>query len=598
MILATLPGPRIMPRLRILLPVILLAMSSLAEAQSDALARLLDDIERATFGSSSAAVEQQLEALQSRIDEASPRQQHRLELLRIRILARSGRLDEAAERSRVLVESLETMDPDLAQRALNLATNVLVVDGRYDEGFRYFRRALDHAPAVADPRMRADTYSVAAEFYDRIGETATAVSYADQALALARQHGLDRQACIALERGGRALLHGQGLVEAAARMTSAIATCERAGERVFKGQAELGLARARFQQGEPEQASELIQQAALTFEEAQFPEGLLELRVQRAEWALEAGDLDRLESLLAGIEAPLGRPGELDIRARAWQLRAELAERRGDRYAALDAFRRAMALRQERSERQRTMRIALLINEQDTAARSQELTLLRDRNRALELEHERRQQADLGLIYGGSGALVAAILVIVLLFKTGSDRKRFQRMSQRDGLTGLLNHTRFFQLAHQAYQRCRQQDRPFVIVVADIDLFKQINDEHGHLLGDAILERTGACMREAFGADALIGRLGGEEFGIALPGDDTDAAVARIEHLRAVINESRADGEPAITLSFGVAERGRERDLDALYARADQALYDAKDAGRNRVVTVARLVLDSARFTT
>lgn len=603
-----------MLRPRLLLSVILLATLSMAAAQTSPpdgpldrapdrvadrpLDRLLDDVERETYRSSSIDVERQLEALQSRLDDATPRQRHRFELLRIRILARSGRLEEAADRSTRLVESIESMEPDLAQRALNLATNVLVVDGRFDEGFRYFRRALDHAPAVADPQMRADTYSVAAEFYDRIGETATAVSYADQALALARQHGLDRQACIALERGGRALLHSRGLVEAAARLNSAIITCERAGESVFKGQAELGLAVARYELGDREQASELMQQASTTFEQAEFPEGLLELQVLNAEWALEAGDLERLEQLLAQIGPQLDRPGELDIRARAWQLRAERAERRGDRYAALDAFRRAMTLRQERSERQRTMRIALLINEQDTAARSQELTLLRDRNRALELEHERRQQADLGLIYGGSGALVAAVLVIVLLFKTGSDRKRFQRMSQRDGLTGLLNHTRFFQLAHQAYQRCRQQERPFVIVVADIDLFKQINDEHGHLLGDAILQRTGACLRETFGDDALIGRLGGEEFGIALPGEDTDAAVARIEHLRAVINESRADGEPSITLSFGVAERGRERDLDALYARADQALYDAKDAGRNRVVTVARLVLDSARFTT
>ncbi|MFN2333813.1 MAG: diguanylate cyclase, partial [Wenzhouxiangellaceae bacterium] len=87
---------------------------------------------------------------------------------------------------------------------------------------------------------------------------------------------------------------------------------------------------------------------------------------------------------------------------------------------------------------------------------------------------------------------------------------------------------------------------------------------------------------------AILGRLGGEEFGVALIDCDVDQAVARIEHLRAILNTQRdRDIQPWVTLSFGVAERSIERSLDALYARADQALFDAKDAGRNRVVTLS-----------
>lgn len=594
-------------------PVIMTAMvlASVAvptntRAQEESIETLLDEAERTSQLAPATELRTVLSELEDRTDEMHPRQRIRFDLIEIRTIARAGRLAEAADLAIRRLENLEAMDPDLAQRSLNLTTNILVFNDRFDEGFRYFRQALNRATSIDNPRMQADTFSVAAEFYDRIGETATALSYADQALAVARQHDLERQACLALERGGRALLHQGGLAEAASRFRAAVLSCGRAEERVFLGAAQLGLAHAQRLLDQHARADTLIELALDTFQQVQFPDGELEVRVLMAEWALADQARDRALTdadraaldWLRATNDELERAGDLGVRARAWRLKAEQAELEGSQASALESMRRSMQLRRERSERQRAMRIALLINEHDTEARHRELTLLRDRNRALELENERREQADLGLMYGSGGAVVAAALVVMLLIKTASDRKRFQRMSHHDGLTGLMNHTRFFELAHQAYLRCCQQERPFVIVVADIDLFKQINDGHGHLVGDAILQRAGDCLREVFGESALLGRLGGEEFGIALPGDDTDSAVARIEHLRALINDTRASGEPDITLSFGVAERGRERGLDALYARADQALYDAKDAGRNRVVTVARLALNPARFTT
>ncbi|NKI33686.1 diguanylate cyclase [Wenzhouxiangella sp. XN79A] len=564
---------------------------------NDSLDTLLDRADALSVASSGEDVERLIGEIELRVASATPDQRDRFELIRIRHTARAGDLDGASDAIVALIGELERMDPDLAQRALNLATNVLVVNDRFDAGFRYFRRALNRAPSVADPRMRAGTYSVAAEFYDRIGETATALTYADQALALAREFDLGRTACIALERGGRALLNSGRTDEAEERFAAATRACIEAGERVFEGQARLGLGRALGAQQDPGADAEL-RNALAVFERAGFPEGVLETRTVLAERALIAGRPEAAKAVLDPIIDRLDAPGDRAARAAAWQVLAELAERDGNRRLALDRLQRAVALRRDRSRRERAMRIALLINEQDTEARAQELELLRDRNRALELESERRQQADLGLLYGGVGAVIAAALVIALLVQTARDRRRFQRMSERDGLTGLLNHTRFFQLAHQAFQRSQQLDRTFTIVITDIDLFKQINDQHGHLTGDAILRRTGACLREAFGEGALLGRLGGEEFGVALPNEGTDAAVARIEHLRALIRRDRPRDEPEFTLSFGVAERVREPDLDALYARADQALYDAKDSGRDRVVTVARLALGPARFTT
>ena len=583
---------------RLLLPFLLIAASCAGAASVDVpLDELLDRLDALSVESSGSDFDEILRATEARLTDATPRQRDWFELIRIRMLARSGALDEASDQIVALVENLDAMDPDIAQRALNLATNILVVNDRFDEGFRYFRRALNRAPTIEDPMMRAGTFSVAAEFYDRIGETGTALTYAEKALALAREHGLERTACIALERGGRALLNAGRHEQAAERFRSAIRTCLQADEAVFEGQARLGLGRALDALGDAE-TDATLRSALRTFQQASFPEGEMETRTVLAARALASDTPDAARGLLEPVAARLDAPGDRGIRAAAWRLLARLAEEDGDQALAFERMRQAVELRRDRSERERAMRIALLINEQDIEARAKELELLRDRNRVLQLESERRQQADLGLLYGGSGAAVAALLVIALLIQTARDRTRFQRMSERDGLTGLLNHTRFFQLANQAFLRSEQLERPFSIVVTDIDLFKQINDRYGHLAGDAILSRTGDCLREAFGQTALLGRLGGEEFGVALPDMDTDAAVARIEHLRAWIRRDRPSDEPELTLSFGVAERTREPDLDTLYARADQALYDAKDGGRDRVVTVARLGLGPARFTT
>lgn len=104
------------------------------------------------------------------------------------------------------------------------------------------------------------------------------------------------------------------------------------------------------------------------------------------------------------------------------------------------------------------------------------------------------------------------------------------------------------------------------------------------------------ALRCRISATLCTGPFGGEEFGIALPGRTTEDAVARIEHRCALLRRDRSDQEPACSPGFGVAERVREATLDPVFARADQALCDAKDNGRDRVGTVARPALGSARL--
>lgn len=157
-----------------------------------------------------------------------------------------------------------------------------------------------------------------------------------------------------------------------------------------------------------------------------------------------------------------------------------------------------------------------------------------------------------------------------------------------DPLTGLHNRRHFFELANLEIAAAQRYERPLSVMMVDLDHFKQVNDQFGHLAGDQVLKafakRTLDCVREV----DVVGRYGGEEFALLLPDTALLAAVEMGERLRLAISSTPIQTEDAdvpVTVSVGVAEYlyGEEITSDALFDRADQALYDAKEGGRDRV---------------
>jgi diguanylate cyclase (GGDEF)-like protein len=153
-----------------------------------------------------------------------------------------------------------------------------------------------------------------------------------------------------------------------------------------------------------------------------------------------------------------------------------------------------------------------------------------------------------------------------------------------DPLTGLLNRkaltTRFAEIAEQA----AQAGGSVCLVACDLDHFKQVNDQHGHEQGDAVLKAAAYVLRKNVRSFELAYRLGGEEFLVVLPGATLDDGIAVAERIRAALEDERPSGL-RITGSLGVAAAyGADVSFDALFQRADAALYRAKHEGRNRVV--------------
>lgn len=159
--------------------------------------------------------------------------------------------------------------------------------------------------------------------------------------------------------------------------------------------------------------------------------------------------------------------------------------------------------------------------------------------------------------------------------------------ARHDGLTGLLNRRAMQELLDQELTRSRRAGDTFAVIMLDVDHFKSINDLHGHPAGDHALKHIATLLQTSARATDRVGRYGGEEFIVLLPGLGLDQAAVAAESLRQRLSAHRLEreGEPlALSASFGVAEwRGPKEDPSRLLMRADQALYRAKRGGRNQV---------------
>ena len=168
---------------------------------------------------------------------------------------------------------------------------------------------------------------------------------------------------------------------------------------------------------------------------------------------------------------------------------------------------------------------------------------------------------------------------------------QLRRTTEIDPLTGVMNRRAFLAALQNEIARSLRHGHPLVLAIADLDHFKDINDTFGHDIGDQVLRETAQAMRREMREEDRVGRLGGEEFGILFPETNPDEARSALDRIRqavASIHRTGAFGDasrtasPRISIGFTLF-RGRGDSSKALYRRADQALYRAKEAGRNRV---------------
>lgn len=199
------------------------------------------------------------------------------------------------------------------------------------------------------------------------------------------------------------------------------------------------------------------------------------------------------------------------------------------------------------------------------------------------------------IAYVGFFIATGSIFMLMLCAMFEERRRLVEQLTDlacKDGLTQISNRRHFVESAERAIAQAHRHGRSLSLMLLDVDHFKQVNDRHGHAVGDLVLAMVGRCCREIARKSDLVGRVGGEEFALLLPETPAKGAQEFAERLRLLIADQEVKTEQGlvrITISAGVSSLGEQDALEGLMTAADRAMYQAKHSGRNRVELAARI---------
>jgi len=195
-------------------------------------------------------------------------------------------------------------------------------------------------------------------------------------------------------------------------------------------------------------------------------------------------------------------------------------------------------------------------------------------------------EASIHTMQAGQGAPRAKVIIFRDVTASVNARKTLINIAYLDPLTDLYKRSRFFELAHIEIERARRMSQPAYIAMLDLDHFKQVNDRYGHKAGDLVLKSAAGIIHQTIRSYDLLGRYGGEEFIILITGLNTTEALGLLERIRKNISEGAVDYEGMridVTCSIGLSQIKESESPEESVKRADEALYEAKSAGRNQV---------------
>jgi diguanylate cyclase (GGDEF)-like protein len=185
--------------------------------------------------------------------------------------------------------------------------------------------------------------------------------------------------------------------------------------------------------------------------------------------------------------------------------------------------------------------------------------------------------------------LITAMTMALMWMEVSLLNARLRSLASHDSLTQLLNHGAIMKACERELSRAERYGEPISLAMIDLDHFKNVNDRHGHAVGDAVLAHVASLIAHDMRKHDIAGRYGGEEFVILMPQTDTAAATISMERLRKRIEDNpfvRSGLSVRVTVSIGIAELANHiTGLESLIGASDRALYRAKRSGRNRIET-------------
>lgn len=490
--------------------------------------------------------------------------------------AYDGKYDAAVQ---VLKElSAGAGDRVLRFRAAVTAANVMTLSARYQDAFVQLNHVLDLLPDIADHDAREQGLSVISYLYNQVGEYELALSYAQR---LIDENAGTRGTCSGAQLKSEALYRSTRLQTTDLQYRQSIDICEALGERTYANFVRAYMVRLYMDQGRFDDALGELRAHYDEVKRAGYPRLLSEFDALLAQVYRETGNAALVKQYArAAVEHAVPNQYTEPL-VSAYRLLYVLAKEQGDPASALAYHEKYAAADKGYLDDVSARQLAYQRVKHEALSNKLEIDTLNQENQVLQLQRENNRLYIVMLI------LVLAFIAL-FAYRTKRSQLHFMKLSRQDGLTGIANRPHFIELAQAVLASAQKAQREVCVILCDLDHFKVINDEHGHAAGDAALREVVTVCRALMRPDDVFGRVGGEEFGILLPGCSLDAARERCEQLRSALAQMVIAYEGrmiSVSGSFGVETTAScGYDLRQLLANADAALYQAKHAGRDRVV--------------
>lgn len=524
-----------------------------------------------------------IDVLQKRRDELEPRQREQLAYLEIYRQGFGGNYDVVIPRLKALIDSAQ--DRDIRFRANALLVNLYTKTRRFAESLRQLGTVLPQMDQVKDPQLRVHALVEAAYLHNEIGQYPLGLQYAERILA---EHPDSRARCFAEYLRYDAMRNLATLPVDKAPLHAAIAHCEGGGERLLANHIRVILATAMASENKRTEAISVLRSHLAEVESLRYPYLAVLFKTTLAELLFERGELSPAESYASEAIALSGAVGtSTQSLVSAYRTMYRIAERRRDTETALVYYRRYAEADKAYLNEVKTRELAYQIVRQETLEKTEQIQRLGSQNQLLQLQRKLENKSV------QNTRLVVVLLTMLLAsigywaYRTKRTQMMFRRLAQTDALTGIGNRNHFTTRAERLLAQSARNGTEVALVMFDLDHFKAINDRHGHAAGDQVLVQVAALCRQLEVRNGVVGRLGGEEFALLLPGMDLARAVEVAEDCRrriARIDTSATGNRFSVTASFGVTTTALAGyPLARLLSLADRMLYRSKHEGRDRV---------------
>jgi diguanylate cyclase (GGDEF)-like protein len=476
-------------------------------------------------------------------------------------------------------------DASLVAKASSLLLTNLAANRRYEEAFALGNRMAAGLSEIKDPQARFMVLMNLSQMLDLAGQTDLAIKYAHM---MENAVPAGETLCRPYSLEAAALFNAKRLTSSSPQLHQAIDTCVAAQQPVLAETMWLVLSSLYLEENQAGKAIALLDQIAPSIRINHYYPHTLAALVQRAQaYAKLGNDGEAKKAALAAIS--MGNPSDIsDWLKDAYEVLYSIEKKQGDNAAALYYYERYVAQDKGHLNDISAKTLAYDVAQQHTLVQKLETESLSKQNNILRLQQALATKAvETSRLYIAL-LLVVLVSIVFWLFRLKRSQLRFKQLSCLDGLTGILNHQHFVSEAERSLRLQEKKSGSACLVSIDLDYFKQVNDTHGHAIGDAVLKHTVTICKQHLRACDLFGRLGGEEFGILLVDCSRDQGMAIADRIRMAIGATPIDVDGcrvSFSASLGLACTDMcGYDLQRLCREADAALYRAKRTGRNRVI--------------